>query len=99
MTDAEDAMVREALAQQGILEAHRVVAEYKCYRRRKGGDPADVQTVMVQVTDMGPKNPNARYALNVWVPREDERESLSANPSPSVLGALRHPHWHALDAR
>ena len=32
-----DTEVREQLKSQGIFEAHRLVAEYQCYRNRKDG--------------------------------------------------------------
>lgn len=96
LTDEDDAVVREQLKKHGIFEAHRVLAEYRCFRHRTDGE---IQEVAVQVRDMGPDNPNARYSLDVWVPREDDRDCLSANASDSLIGALHTPHWRLLESR
>ena len=91
--DADDD-VRSILKRQGVFEAHRLVAEYRCYRRRKVGG---TQNVLVRINDMGPENSAARYSWDVSVPDAEESGPLSANAAYSILAAGHNPHWQLLD--
>ena len=90
-----DADVRKILKSNGIFEAHRLLAEYKCYRNRKDGR---MQDVLVRIFDLGPDNPRARYWWEVSVPSAEVPESIDANPADSIIYAGHNPHWNLLDA-
>ena len=89
-----DADVRQILADNGIYEAHRLIAEYKCERTRKDGGN---QEVLVRIYDMGPDHPKSRYSWKVSVPLADEPGPVYANPADTVYKAGDTPHWHMLD--
>ncbi|QDU70147.1 hypothetical protein [Engelhardtia mirabilis] len=89
-----DADVREILKGNGIFEAHRLIAEYRCYRTRKDGGTQDV---LVRIFDVGAGNPRARYSWNVSVPDANESGSVPANPADSIMAAGHEPHWTLLE--
>jgi hypothetical protein len=98
MTEDEDTTIRQLLKGHGVFEAHRLIGEYRCYRRRADGEN---QEIRVRVLDMGSDdNPNARYSFDVEFETEDgEWESVSANPASSIHAAGMNVHWRVLDRK
>lgn len=96
MTEFEgDAQVREQLKSEGIFEAHRLIAEYKCHRKHPDGD---YQDVVVRIFDMGPESPRARYSWNVTVPGAESPEPIPSNTGDTVQRAGHVAQWNQLDS-
>lgn len=89
-----DFVIRQVLARNGVFEAHRLIAEYKCYRTRADGG---TQELLVRVYDMGHDAPQTRYSWEVSVPGAEYPEPVPANPSHSILHAGHNAHWGLLD--
>lgn len=94
LEESTDVDVREILEREKIDEAHRVVAEYRCFRTRTDGEH---QELLVRINDMGPGNPNARYSWDVSVPGAKESGPVSSNPDSSIIGAGGRVHWDMLE--
>jgi len=95
MSESNDGNVREVLRDNGIYEAHRLIGEYRCYRKREDGED---QEVLVRIYDMGPESPRVRYSWKVTVPTAEERGPVPANSAESVEEAGRNVRWQELDS-
>ena len=95
MDEETDEEIRRILKQNGVFEAHRIVAEYKGYRERKDGT---TQEVWIRVYDAGPSNRRAQFHWEVRVPGAFEPEPINANAGSSIYEAGQMPHWNMLDS-